>query len=439
MYNAQLEKMIEIALMDGELTEKEKQILFKKAEAFGVDLDEFEMLLDTKIKSFKGKTLKEKMIKCPNCGESISGLVNVCPACNYVIEDKGGNSKINLQDLVLGIEENLKELKSIPHPNFFKTVQEQIQYFLILLGIIFFFLALKIGTTDLGYGFMILAGIFGFAGIVNVLRKISEKVKAKEKATFVDITTNPTFKEVKADFEKNSRLANTYFGEDKKVKGLLSDLKTEITTIEHQREKSKKTNMIVYLVLGLIALSTFLIPKQKSNWEKQEEEASQKANQMNEALKNKHFTLDNNKITTSGNIGKCLAINSEKIPIQVEAIENYSNVGYALSITIKFKVNSENTNKMKKERLNIIKDCYGGTIDRCGEISANLSFEDENRNAIGIESLKLSYDQEDILEKALDSESDEFSLEFTGSINEPEIDKLAKVKNSTISIILSKK
>ena len=49
MYNEQLEKLIEMALMDGELTEKEKQILFKKAESFGVDLDEFEMVLEAKL------------------------------------------------------------------------------------------------------------------------------------------------------------------------------------------------------------------------------------------------------------------------------------------------------------------------------------------------------------------------------------------------------
>jgi hypothetical protein len=49
MYNEELEKLIEMALMDGELTEKEKQILFKKAEKFGVDLDQFEMVLDAKL------------------------------------------------------------------------------------------------------------------------------------------------------------------------------------------------------------------------------------------------------------------------------------------------------------------------------------------------------------------------------------------------------
>ena len=49
MYNEQLENLIEMALIDGELTEKEKQILFKKAEEFGIDLDEFEMVLEAKV------------------------------------------------------------------------------------------------------------------------------------------------------------------------------------------------------------------------------------------------------------------------------------------------------------------------------------------------------------------------------------------------------
>jgi len=35
-----------MALMDGELTEKEKQVLFKNAEALGIDLDAFEMVLE---------------------------------------------------------------------------------------------------------------------------------------------------------------------------------------------------------------------------------------------------------------------------------------------------------------------------------------------------------------------------------------------------------
>lgn len=53
LYDAHLEKLINAALADGELTEKEKQILFKKAEAMGIDLDEFEMVLEARLYEMK--------------------------------------------------------------------------------------------------------------------------------------------------------------------------------------------------------------------------------------------------------------------------------------------------------------------------------------------------------------------------------------------------
>ena len=49
MYNDQIESLINLAIVDGNLTEKEKQILFKKAEAIGIDLDEFEMVIEAKL------------------------------------------------------------------------------------------------------------------------------------------------------------------------------------------------------------------------------------------------------------------------------------------------------------------------------------------------------------------------------------------------------
>ena len=61
MYNEKLEALISAALADGVLTEKEKQVLFKKAEAMGIDLDEFEMVLEGRI----AKCQKEKAEKEP--------------------------------------------------------------------------------------------------------------------------------------------------------------------------------------------------------------------------------------------------------------------------------------------------------------------------------------------------------------------------------------
>ena len=85
-----------MALMDGELTEKEKQILFKKAEKFGVDLDEFEMVLDAKLYEKTKSVNQEKQItsapksdkfgdvkKCPSCGAIVQSLQTICSDCGH--------------------------------------------------------------------------------------------------------------------------------------------------------------------------------------------------------------------------------------------------------------------------------------------------------------------------------------------------------------------
>ena len=64
MYSEQIEKLIELALADGQLSEKEKQILFKRAESEGIDLDEFEMVLDAKLFDRK-KQKTEQPIAAP--------------------------------------------------------------------------------------------------------------------------------------------------------------------------------------------------------------------------------------------------------------------------------------------------------------------------------------------------------------------------------------
>lgn len=95
MYNKELETLIDAALTDGILTTKEKQTLYKKAQALGVDLDEFEIVLNarlTKVESEERKVAEAKapkkefhgsLRKCPNCQATIGALDTVCPECGY--------------------------------------------------------------------------------------------------------------------------------------------------------------------------------------------------------------------------------------------------------------------------------------------------------------------------------------------------------------------
>lgn len=97
MYNEKIENLINFALADGELTEKEKQILFKKAEEAGIDLDEFEMVLDAKLHE-KQQSIKQPVApataapksdkfgdvkKCPSCGAIVGAFQGICSDCGH--------------------------------------------------------------------------------------------------------------------------------------------------------------------------------------------------------------------------------------------------------------------------------------------------------------------------------------------------------------------
>jgi hypothetical protein len=51
--NPELEKLIDLTLADGVLTEKEKTVLFRKARELGVEEDELEIILDGKLHNYK--------------------------------------------------------------------------------------------------------------------------------------------------------------------------------------------------------------------------------------------------------------------------------------------------------------------------------------------------------------------------------------------------
>ena len=104
MYNEKIEGLIKAALADGELTEKEKQILFRRAEEQGIDLDEFEMVLDARlydrqqtsaIKNQEAAPKSDKfgsVRKCPVCGAIVSSGMAACVECGYAFSDISTNT-----------------------------------------------------------------------------------------------------------------------------------------------------------------------------------------------------------------------------------------------------------------------------------------------------------------------------------------------------------
>ena len=89
MLTPELEQLIQYALADGVLTDKERAVLMKKAEVAGADLDEFEMILEAKLYEAKkaaapkASNKEGEVRKCPHCGARVRSFRTTCEECGY--------------------------------------------------------------------------------------------------------------------------------------------------------------------------------------------------------------------------------------------------------------------------------------------------------------------------------------------------------------------
>ena len=113
MFSKELEEFIEAALADGVLTDKERAVLYKRAQAEGVDSDELDVIVEGRLAKMKKQedwlrptppqnltNLKYgNVIKCPNCGAEVLGGSAVCTECGYTFSNVAANSSVErLQD-----------------------------------------------------------------------------------------------------------------------------------------------------------------------------------------------------------------------------------------------------------------------------------------------------------------------------------------------------
>ena len=103
----EIEKLIDLALADGKITDKERNVIMKKAAELGVDADEVEMTLDGKLHHLQANKLidKEKVgnIKtCPSCGSPVKSMDIVCSDCGHEFQNKKANKSIT--DLIERLE-----------------------------------------------------------------------------------------------------------------------------------------------------------------------------------------------------------------------------------------------------------------------------------------------------------------------------------------------
>ena len=117
LYSERIEALIHAALVDGELTDKERQVLMKKATEEGIDQDEFEMVLNARLFEIQQaqKTVsqsewgKNKVRTCPNCGATISDNFLTCPECGFTFVNESSISK-SIRDYLKQFDDELNTI-----------------------------------------------------------------------------------------------------------------------------------------------------------------------------------------------------------------------------------------------------------------------------------------------------------------------------------------
>ena len=101
--NPELENLVNNLLSKGELKDRSRELLIKKAEQLGVDPIDFELELEERLAETKTiipptlKSNKEGIIrKCPSCGAPVESFNSVCKDCGH--EFRNINSSNAVQD-----------------------------------------------------------------------------------------------------------------------------------------------------------------------------------------------------------------------------------------------------------------------------------------------------------------------------------------------------
>lgn len=214
----ELKKYIDLALVDGTISSKEREVILRKAKEYREDADAVEMELDAllfKMDKERGRERRQDR-KCPNCKELLSGLSMVCPYCDFVITelDSGGTRSNELKTSLNRLGDLIVDVKSLPKPSFLQ--------------------AFKIAAITMN------------PLLYFIFRKKN--------------TGGDSFETLIAKCEKESRLIKLEYGEDKKIASALEELKNEVDKIVSDRRKRRlQVNIgclgaiVLYVLITVIA------------------------------------------------------------------------------------------------------------------------------------------------------------------------------------------
>lgn len=254
MYNEKLEALITAALADGVLTDKEKEVLFKKAEAMGIDHDEFELVLDGRL----AKRKKEMEAQAPQAAkpaqkkgvipQELDDLIKeyltdgiISPKERQVLLNKAQSLGLNVDEVDLYIDAQQQKADQAV-----ASVMNQ-----------------RKGNTCpyCGAPIPLLADKCPSCGqfITPESSKELEEIFNNLEDALVKFKSNENTAESQAKVERYIRKAKMYYSNNPKVKPLLQEVENEIEEANEREEESKRKAWNVVKIEVIIAAIIIII------------------------------------------------------------------------------------------------------------------------------------------------------------------------------------
>ena len=123
--NEDLLKYIDLAIADGTIKDKERAVIFKKAEELGVDMDEAEMMLEGRLHQLLNQKRQQESdqvddfnskreldndsrdsTKCSNCNAPFESFTTHCSFCGYEFTNINANGSVKI------LHQKLMEIES---------------------------------------------------------------------------------------------------------------------------------------------------------------------------------------------------------------------------------------------------------------------------------------------------------------------------------------
>lgn len=248
MYNEKLEALITAALADGVLTDKEKNLLFKKAEAMGIDLDEFELVLNGRLakrkKEMEAKSAQKKGAIPQELDDLIKEYLSdgiISTKERQVLLNKAQTLGLNLDEVDLYIDAQQQKADQAV-----ATIMNQ-----------------RKGNTCpyCGAPIPLLADKCPSCGqfITPESSKDLEEIFNHLEDALVKFKSCDNTAENQANVERYIRKAKMYYSNNPKIKLLLQEVENEIEDANEKEEESKRKAWNVVKIEVIIAAIIIII------------------------------------------------------------------------------------------------------------------------------------------------------------------------------------